>query len=82
MESCQKSLVLVGKVTFCKTLFRLLIDSPVMTVHRFYLATTDLATIDLYIDYIWPQQTTSLASTQNMALTCVFFCLNRLCLIM
>jgi len=32
MESCQKSLVLLGKVTFGKTLFRLLIDSPAITV--------------------------------------------------
>ena len=32
--------------------------------------------------HFWPQQTTSLASSQNMALTCVFFYLNRLCLIM
>jgi len=37
MESCQKSLVLVGKVTFGKTLFKLLIDSPAMTVHRLYI---------------------------------------------
>ena len=32
--------------------------------------------------HFWPQQTTSLASSQNMALTSVFFYLNRLCLIM
>ena len=32
--------------------------------------------------HFWPQQTTSLASSQNMALTCVFFYSNRLCLIM
>ena len=31
--------------------------------------------------HFWPQQTTSLASSQNMALTYVFFYLNRLCLI-
>jgi len=32
--------------------------------------------------HFWPQRTTSLASSQNMALICVFFYLNRLCLIM
>jgi len=30
------------------------------------------------IHHFWPQQTTSLASSQNMALTCVFFYLKRL----
>jgi len=32
--------------------------------------------------HFWPQQTIGLASGQNLALTCVFFHLNRLCLIM
>jgi len=31
---------------------------------------------------IWQQQTTSLASSNNVALTCVFFYLNRVCRIM
>jgi len=31
--------------------------------------------------HFWPQQTTSLVSSQNMALTCVFFYLNRLRLV-
>ena len=32
--------------------------------------------------HFWPQQTISLASSRNMAPTCVFFYLNRLCFIM
>jgi len=38
MESCQKSLMQVGKVTFGKTLFRLLIHQTLaMIVHRLYV---------------------------------------------
>jgi len=46
MESCQKGLMLVGKVTLGKTLFRLLIhQTPAMIVHRLYVIVLGYVTL-------------------------------------